>query len=157
MTVYIITSGRYESYCIEHVFLDHDKAKECAQYIPDSEIEEYEITETVPKRFLRVRMETTIKNKAGGNFSPKVTVQTCLYESDTEWCWEQWNHSLVVGMVRCFPAEEYYEHTAIDLCQKEFKSLVTDAYNLWLSGLKDSEIKERLQKKSEIISRIKGD
>lgn len=147
MIAYIITSGNHESYCIEQVFLDHDKAKEYAQCIPDSQIEEFEIAETVPKKFLYVRMETTITNNPCVNFPPKVKIQTCFGGKDTEWCGEQWNHALVVGMARYFPAEEYDEHTAIDLCQKEFKNLVDEARDLWSTGLKVSEIRKKLQKR----------
>ena len=148
MKVYIVTSGCYDSYCIERVFLDDDKAKECAQYIPDSRVEEFEITETVPKKFLCIRMETTITNKPCADLSsPKVKIQIRFGGADTEWCWEHWNHALSVGMIRYFPAEEYDEFTSMNLCQKEFKNLITKVHNLWFAGLKDFEITKKLREK----------
>lgn len=48
MKVYVVTSGEYSDYTIEKIFLDKEKAKEFAKWVPyANDIEEYETADDV--------------------------------------------------------------------------------------------------------------
>lgn len=57
MKVYVVTSGEYSDYVIEKIFLDKEKAKEFAKWVPSAnDVEEYETADDVCYgKYYRVR------------------------------------------------------------------------------------------------------